>query len=260
MKTKTLFYIAALAAFVVAVAAFYLAFHNVMALATEAANIPQERAWVVPVIVEGAMLALAIARLYYILNNQSTKIVNIGIGVFIIIAIVLNVGHSHDGFWAILIAALQPVSLIVAFETALHLLQHEMTPTTTERDKFKQTAVKLWGMVVKARRLRDAALIASDYNKEEADNLEHDLEATRADYDSLKNSFDMIAKELATITQERDSLQSKLDNDAILLSELPPKYAAVTNAVAKGLPLNGQLVKMDIPQSTLDRIKSLTKT
>lgn len=65
---------------------------------------------------------------------------------------------------------------------------------------------------------------------------------------------------LSNVTKERDKLQRQLDSGVIVLDSLPPKFAAVAQAVASGEQLNGQLVsKYGIAQSTLDRVVTLTK-
>lgn len=69
-----------------------------------------------------------------------------------------------------------------------------------------------------------------------------------------------LKQELSDTRRELVKLQKQLDSGVIVLDSLPPKFAAVAQAVANGEQLNGQLVsKHGIAQSTLDRVATLTK-
>lgn len=110
----------------VALSAFALAFFNVMALAV-ANGIPPDRAWLVPIIVEGTMVALALTRLEAEINGRKTHWHTAFVALFVLVAIALNVAHSgHEMSWGMFIAGLQPVSLLVAFEALMYQLRHQI--------------------------------------------------------------------------------------------------------------------------------------
>ncbi|MCP5016885.1 MAG: DUF2637 domain-containing protein [Ketobacter sp.] len=228
MNKKPSFYmliIATLAALIVTISAFRLAFYNVQSLAIEN-GVPDQLAWLVPLIVEGSMVALAMARLVTILRQQRATLINWVMGIYIVVAIALNVGHTDLTGWAVFIATLQPVSLIVAFETALHLLQHEMTPATAERDRFLKTAVKLRHAIVKARTERDKAIEDATYSDGMVTGLQH---------------------RLATLEQQRDNL--------------PPVLVAYIEQVAQGVTPNGDfMTRYNVAESSLKRANGIFLT
>lgn len=123
------------AVLIVAIAAFVLAFFNVEGLAIDN-GVPASRAWLVPVIVEGAMLALAFTRLEAELNRQDTRLLTLLIGAAVALSIALNWAHSNMQLWGVVIAVIQPFSLLIAFESFMYQLRHRIARP--------QTAVNPW--------------------------------------------------------------------------------------------------------------------
>lgn len=77
---------------------------------------------------------------------------------------------------------------------------------------------------------------------------------------ALQQQLSEQRREMSQAKQENDNLRKQLDSGVIVLDNLPPKFAAVAQAVANGEQLNGQLVsKHGIAQSTLDRVATLIK-
>lgn len=121
------------AVLIVAVGAFVLAFFNVEGLAIDN-GVPAGRAWLVPVIVEGAMIALALTRLEAEINRQDTRLLTVLVGAAVALSIALNWAHSNMQLWGVVIAVIQPVSLLVAFESFMYQLRHRIA-------RKQQTAV-----------------------------------------------------------------------------------------------------------------------
>lgn len=118
---------------IVAIAAFWLAFWNVSGLAADNGLSPG-LAKLVPIIVEGTMLALAFTRLEAEVNGRKTGYQVAGIVAFVVLAIGLNIAHSNQTTIGMIIAGLQPVSLLVAFEAFMYQLRHRIADS-------QQTAV-----------------------------------------------------------------------------------------------------------------------
>lgn len=172
------------AVLVVAIGAFVLAFFNVEGLAI-ANDVPASRAWLVPVIVEGAMIALALTRLEAEINRQDTRLLTWLVGAAVALSIALNVAHSNMELWGIVIAVIQPVSLLIAFESFMYQLRHRIA-------RGQQTAVNPWRIRAKwlisyARRLqRSAASLQKE--RDSLRQLAKDLEAKNSQlHDRLKD-------------------------------------------------------------------------
>lgn len=146
-----------LAVLLVALSAFTLAFFNVMGLAIEN-GIEPSRAWLVPIIIEGAIVALALTRLEAEINGRKTHWQTVLIVTFVAVAIALNIAHSNGEGWGMFIAGLQPVSLLVAFEAFMYQLRHRIA-------RQQQTAVSPWrgrakALIVIARQLQQCHIDA----------------------------------------------------------------------------------------------------
>lgn len=113
------------------------------------------------------------------------------------------------------------------------------------------TATGLISLIV----LAMSEIIGTDLTAVAKQAAKDDAALTRA-----KDELSEVRKQLAGITKERDKLKHQLDNGVVVLDKLPPKFAAVTMAVANGEKLNGPLVsEYGIAQSTLDRVATLTR-
>lgn len=144
---KYLSWFTSAAVLIVAAAAFVLAFFNVEGLAIDN-GVPVARAWLVPVIVEGAMLALAFTRLEAEVNRRDTRLLTWLIGAAVVLSVALNWAHSNMELWGIVIAVIQPVSLLVAFEAFMYQLRYRIAAR-------QQSAVNPWR--IRARKLIDYA-------------------------------------------------------------------------------------------------------
>jgi hypothetical protein len=118
---------------IVAAAAFILAFHNIRALAI-ANGVPEDLAWLVPIMVDGVMMALAFTRLEAVVNRQKTGWLVILIGAAALLSVALNWAHAGRQTWAIVIAVIQPILLLTAFETLMYQLGHRIAKSQQATD------------------------------------------------------------------------------------------------------------------------------
>lgn len=159
---KYLSYFTSGAVLIVAIGAFVLAFFNVEGLAIEN-GVPANRAWLVPVIVEGAMIALALTRLEAEINRQDTRLLTWLVGAAVALSIALNWAHSNMQLWGVVIAVIQPVSLLVAFESFMYQLRYRIASR-------QQAAVNPWRirarwLITHARCLQKRAAMLQEENK-----------------------------------------------------------------------------------------------
>lgn len=235
---KYLSWFTSLAVLMVAAGAFVLAFFNVEGLAVDN-GIPASRAWLVPVIVEGAMIALALTRLEAELNRQDTRLLTWLVAAAVALSIALNVAHSNMRLWGIVIAVIQPVSLLVAFESFMYQLRNRIArqqqpaanPWRERRDRAVRYVARVRQYVAELQE-QNKQLQASNNNLQEQNR--HLLDANK-ELETLRKRWQAVGNEAQTIIMYN---AGEINEDqAVNQTGFDPRtvksWAAKMNGVAK---------------------------
>lgn len=104
--------------------AFTLSFNAIRELA-ESYGTPKHLSWIVPVIVDTAVIAFSVSVLRASLMGETGAK---WVGRFLIVfytglSVAFNVGHSTGELWAIVIAVIVPITVLTGFETFVHQIE-----------------------------------------------------------------------------------------------------------------------------------------
>ena len=117
LRDRLTFVIPALSAYIVAMAAFTLSFVALSEVAAEVGAVPENLSWLVPVVVDGGILAGS-ASLWAASYRQRSrdKVAYLTVIFLLGFSVVVNASHAADSLMAKAIAALPPLVLLATLE------------------------------------------------------------------------------------------------------------------------------------------------
>lgn len=129
----------------IALAAFTLSFDAIYELAITNGT-DGRLAWIVPFVVDGAMVVFSVAALRATLQGERARNSWVLIGIFTTLSVVLNVAHAMQTPIGILIAVFVPVALFASFETLMAQIRATMQKISSPSvNRWRQRAKWLLG-------------------------------------------------------------------------------------------------------------------
>jgi hypothetical protein len=191
MKLQKLSNISGALVLLIALAAFTLSFDAIYELSVQNGT-DRRLAWIVPIIVDGAMVVFSIAALRATLQGERARNSWILIGVFTALSVTLNVAHAMQTPIGILIAVFVPIALFASFETLMSQVRATM-----------QKGVN--ALAMKWQRRAKWLLAEAKRQRERAKRLQAQLRDTQT--------------AVASLQEEKAAMQSRLDRLQIEANE-----------------------------------------
>lgn len=182
-----------------ALAAFVLSFEAISALAVENGVNPS-LAWLMPILVDGAMIVFSINVLRATVAGESTRIGWGLILAFTAVSVVFNIEHGQKTLWGVAMSALAPIALFTSFETLMTQIR----------------AAAQHGLnIVKARLESEIEKLKEAYKNLKAtyNELKAAHEELKADYEALQDRANRLqerADEVKVVKAENTRLKNKL--------------------------------------------------
>jgi hypothetical protein len=258
MKRDNLSIISAILVATIALLAFILSFDAIQQLAI-ATGTNQYLAWIVPVIVDGAMVVFSVARLRAVLAGERTWWVWGLIVAFTALSVLFNIAHAHVGWLAWIIAALAPLALFFAFETLMSQVQGNVQAGVNALAKhWRGRAISLLAL---AKHWRECAKTAQSNAKQMQDDYAallsraDNLQAQVGDLKAVKSEHTQLQKEFVALHTKFEDLQ---DVDKAWKHMNPTAQAAAMYNVGKFATLEEAAAGLNVGGSTVSRLaKSL---
>lgn len=224
-----------------AVAAFWLSFNALRALASEN-GISPNNAWVFPLIVDGAMIVFSLSILRSSLYQERVPWLWFMVGLFTVSSIVFNILHSADGLLSGVIAAVAPIALFLGFETLMRQVKNEV-----ERQSSLQSLEQITAKIAQAEAQLDKIL---SERQGRIDKLDESLERRRQSLDDINQSLRELRKEkreldqaLADVPPKVDKNLSKLERIEIVLSAFAKDPTKSIGDLADHLSVSDETVR-----------------
>lgn len=194
--------LSALLVFLIAASAFVLSFNSIRALAIDNGTDPA-LAWLVPVIVDLAMVGFSVAALNSTLNKESTWFKWILIFAFTAVSVGFNVAHSNLMLMGIVIAAMAPLTLFFSFEVFISGIS-----ASVKRNSVLLSLVDIQKLVAKLNSRRDQ-LVST---------IEQLTEQKRIDIEQATNEIGEAAEQLKNKLAE--DIEQLHDRKRLLQNEI----------------------------------------
>lgn len=116
-RTRLAYFIPSASAFIVAMAAFTLSFVALSEVAAEVGAVPANLSWLVPVVVDGGILAGSASLWAASYRRRSRdKVAYVTVIFLLAFSVVVNASHADDNLLAKAIASLPPIVLLATLE------------------------------------------------------------------------------------------------------------------------------------------------
>ena len=215
MKTDKLSIISGVLVGGIALIAFILSFDAIMHLAINNGVNPY-LAWMVPLIIDGAMIVFSVSVMRATLANEGTRAGWLLIVAFTAVSVWFNIAHSNQQLYGMVIAALAPIALFTTFETLMKQIRNTVQGGVNALAKhWRERAMVLMGI---AKRWR-----------ERANSLEWELSSLTAEHDALQSRADNLqekANEAGDLRKENGRLQKEIDQLSKKIEQLQDVDAA----------------------------------
>ena len=180
--TRIISLITAVVVFLLAAAAFVLSFDAIQQLAIQRGT-PAHLAWLVPLVVDGAMIAFSMTILRASLHRERALWAYLLVGAFVLLSAALNAVNAVGDVWSVVIAVTAPVALFLSFESLMWQIRRsvERGAVLSDLDTLQAAVIEkqalLDTLTGKCRQLDDKI---SDKRREHAD-LNRRLKALKSD-------------------------------------------------------------------------------
>ena len=114
-----------------AVASFTLSFDALRMLAVEQKVVSDKLSWLVPVMIDGAIIVFSLSALRSSLREESARFNRILVILVTLLSVALNVCHVEQRALAMILAGAPPVLLFLSFEALMHTIRKEITRERT---------------------------------------------------------------------------------------------------------------------------------
>lgn len=217
MKTDKLSVISGLLVGAIAIIAFVLSFDAIMHLAIDN-GVNVRLAWMVPLIVDGAMVVFSVSVMRATLAGEKTWQGWALIVAFTAVSVWFNIAHSNLTTFGIAIAALAPLALFATFETLMSqirstvqgginaLARHWRNRAMLLLDiakRWRQRARQLTGELNETQSKIDALLARVENLQGKA----NDAQGLKAENGRLQKEVDRLTRELATLQDVGEAWQ-----------------------------------------------------
>lgn len=174
-------------------ASFTLSFEALWHFAHESGALSRERAWLFPLVVDGAILVFSISALRSSIVGEDTRWAMSLVVFSTLASVVFNVAHAPSGIMPALIGATPPVLLFLSFESLLRQINSSLGGREfTLKDLLPSTKRKATSKV------RSVSLSPTRAQSEPA-------ELTESKLDDLQDRKDRARELLSTGTSKREA-------------------------------------------------------
>ncbi len=214
MKRDTLSIISGALVAGIAIIAFILSYEAIRALAV-ASDVPDGLSYLVPLIIDGAMVVLSVSVMRATLAGEDTRTGWALIVAFMAVSVWFNIAHSNMSVTGIAIAALAPVALFTTFETLMSQIRSTVQGGINALATHWQRRAKLVIKIAKCWRQRAGELTAAlNDAKSQIDGLlarVDNLQAKANEAQGLKAENGRLQKEVDRLTKEAERMQTVYD-------------------------------------------------
>lgn len=198
----------------IALLAFILSFDAIMHLAISN-GVNEYLAWMVPLIVDGAMVVFSVSVMRATLAGEKTRAGWALIIAFTAVSVWFNIAHSNMQVFGIAIAALAPLALFATFETLMSQIRSTVQGGINALAKhWRKRAMVLMGI---AKEWRQRAADLTGQLKDAQSQIDglmarvENLQGKANEAQGLKSENGRLQKEVDRLTKEAERLQDVHD-------------------------------------------------
>ena len=218
MTTKHISHLSGIFVSIIAILAFILSFDAIRQLAIQAGT-REEFAWIVPTIIDGAMIVFSTHVLRSTLLGEKTWWGWMLVISFTAVSITFNIAHAQRDWVSWIIAALAPIALFFSFETLMSQIRSTVQRGVNTLANHWQSRARTLLALAKAWRVCARELqgklegLQGDYSAlmSRADNLQgqvNDLRSLKTEYAKLQKENGRLQDELDTVQDIREAWQN----------------------------------------------------